>query len=230
MEWSTDKPDDVPPFLQVPQGSNYLTLVDVTGIHFVGPLLCLPHLPAISVLNDFIRNNLECRTSASNYYNKLQRITSNVFPHLMSVISHQWQLLKLLKLASFGHQQDSPKPGSLVLFCPTCPQPGINDTDPCSWKYNQMLIMDGNFKAEHLYDRRTDGQVWLMDGLGFMVSQLPYHEYLSSCNNHKAVNQVNSSHAQLEATGIGGMACAHHGCFVPHSVVDFQKGERCTVA
>ncbi|KAF9222205.1 hypothetical protein BS17DRAFT_796674 [Gyrodon lividus] len=135
----------------------------------------------------------------------------------------------------------------LVLFCPTCPQPGINvypeatdnllnqDTDPCSWKYNWTLIMDGNFKAEHLYDRRTDGQVWLMDGLGFMVSWLPYHEYLaashypierSSCNNHKAVNQVNSSHAWLEATGIGAMACACYGCFVPHSVVDFQKGER----
>ncbi|KAF9222797.1 hypothetical protein BS17DRAFT_767558 [Gyrodon lividus] len=72
--------------------------------------------------------------------------------------------------------------------------------------------MDGNFKAEHLYDRWTDGQVWLMDGLGFMVSWSPYHEYLaashypierSSCNNHKAVNQVNSSHAHLEATGIG---------------------------
>ncbi|KAG2078324.1 hypothetical protein BDR04DRAFT_998436, partial [Suillus decipiens] len=27
------------------------------------------------------------------------------------------------------------------------------------------------------------------------------------------------------ATGVGATACAHHGCFVPHSVVDFQKGE-----
>ena len=30
----------------------------------------------------------------------------------------------------------------------------------------------------------------------------------------------------LEATGIGAVACGHHGCFYPHSVVDFQKGER----
>ncbi|KAF8833313.1 hypothetical protein BDN67DRAFT_863733, partial [Paxillus ammoniavirescens] len=29
----------------------------------------------------------------------------------------------------------------------------------------------------------------------------------------------------LEATGIRGCACAHHGCFMPHAVVDFQKGE-----
>ncbi|KIK72044.1 hypothetical protein PAXRUDRAFT_181395, partial [Paxillus rubicundulus Ve08.2h10] len=41
-------------------------------------------------------------------------------------VSHQWQLLKLLKWAGFGHRKDSQKPRSLVLFCPMCPQPSIN--------------------------------------------------------------------------------------------------------
>ena len=27
-------------------------------------------------------------------------------------------------------------------------------------------------------------------------------------------------------TGIGAAACPRHGCFVPHSIVDFQRGER----
>ena len=31
---------------------------------------------------------------------------------------------------------------------------------------------------------------------------------------------------QLALTGIGGCACARHGCFVPHAMVDFQKGEQ----
>src|SRR5882724_4257757 len=48
----------------------------------------------------------------------------------------------------------------------------------------------------------------------------------STCHNHKAVNAVNSHQNNLEATGICACACARHGCFVPHSVVDFQKGER----
>jgi hypothetical protein len=48
----------------------------------------------------------------------------------------------------------------------------------------------------------------------------------ASCANHKAVNQANLERRNLEATGIGASACARHGCFVPHSVVDFQKGER----
>ena len=48
----------------------------------------------------------------------------------------------------------------------------------------------------------------------------------SSCSNHKAINQANANHKNLQSTGVGACACARHGCFVPHSVVDFQKGER----
>ncbi|KIK74257.1 hypothetical protein PAXRUDRAFT_20059 [Paxillus rubicundulus Ve08.2h10] len=46
--------------------------------------------------------------------------------HELLQVSSQWRLLKLLKWAGFGHRQDSQKPGSLFLFCPMCPQPGIN--------------------------------------------------------------------------------------------------------
>ncbi|KAG0692451.1 hypothetical protein DFH29DRAFT_985764 [Suillus ampliporus] len=95
--------------------------------------------------------------------------------------------------------------------------------------------MDGNFKAEHLYPANPTDEVALTNGLGFMVGDSRYKMHLteaqdtaqrSDCNNHRAVNQANASCHKLEATGIGGCACARHGCFVPHSMVDFQKGER----
>ena len=95
--------------------------------------------------------------------------------------------------------------------------------------------MDGNFKAEHLHAANPADEVSLMDGLGFMVADQRYKQHLatteenshrSQCNNHRAVNQANASRHRLEATGIGGCACARHGCFVPHAMVDFQKGER----
>ena len=38
-----------------------------------------------SLLNDFILDNLECGTSAMNYYSKLRRITSRTFPHSVPV-------------------------------------------------------------------------------------------------------------------------------------------------
>ncbi|KAG2058799.1 hypothetical protein BDR06DRAFT_968296 [Suillus hirtellus] len=95
--------------------------------------------------------------------------------------------------------------------------------------------MDGNFKAEHLHLVHPGDEVSLMDGHGFMVGDALYKEHLavaqdtiqqSECNNHCAVNQANASCHKLEATGIGSCACAQHGCFMLHAMVDFQKGER----
>ncbi|KAG2058441.1 hypothetical protein BDR06DRAFT_1029808 [Suillus hirtellus] len=95
--------------------------------------------------------------------------------------------------------------------------------------------MDGNFKAKHLHPVNPSNEVSLMDSCGFMVGDAVYKQHLAvaqdtiqrlECNNHCAVNQANASCHWLEATGIGGCACAQHGCFVPHAMVDFQKGER----
>ncbi|KAG1727202.1 hypothetical protein EDB19DRAFT_1929868 [Suillus lakei] len=130
--------------------------------------------------------------------------------------------------------------GDLALFCPACPQPGINislsgDDSLDDWKYTWLFVMDGNFKAEHLHPIKPFDEVWLSDGLGFMVGKDRYKKHLaeaadtvekSSCNNHRAVNQANVAWHKLESTGIRGVACAQHGCFVPHSMVDFQKGKR----
>ncbi|KAG1794990.1 hypothetical protein EV424DRAFT_1335008, partial [Suillus variegatus] len=38
--------------------------------------------------------------------------------------------LKLLKWNGFGHEEKEVRPGDLALFCPACPQPGINVTLP----------------------------------------------------------------------------------------------------
>lgn len=157
-------------------------------------------------------------------------------------VARQWRQLKLLKWHGFGHDREDPKDGELALFCPACPQPGINVTLPAEyddsrpgWLYARSLVMDGNFKAEHLHPARPEDEVWLTDGKCFMVGRARYQAHLalsrdsaerSECNNHRAVNQANASRHKLEATGIGGCACARHGCFVPNSMVDFQKGER----
>ncbi|KAG1722441.1 uncharacterized protein EDB91DRAFT_1240218 [Suillus paluster] len=181
------------------------------------------------VLDDFLLDNLECGTSAMNYYSKLWRMTSSMFPHLvldqyreLMRVARQWRQLKSMKWHGFGHSSENPNAGDLALFCLACPQPGINislsgDESLDDWKYTQSFVMDGNFKAEHLHPIK------------------PYDEHLEeaadtveklSCNNHWAVNQANAAWHKLESTSIGGVACAQHSCFVPHSMVDFQKGER----
>ncbi|KAN0101321.1 hypothetical protein V8E55_001305 [Tylopilus felleus] len=180
--------DAIPLHLHPPSNNDYMTIVDVSNIHFIT-----------------IRYyNLECGTLGMNYFSKLRCITSNVFPHAvldqyrdLLRVARQWRVLKLWKWQGFGHREIQPDKGELVLFCPACPQPGIN--------------MQVNEAEQSKW-------VWLMDGQGYMVGREDYKAYLkSTCNNHWAVNQANAGHGKLEVTGIGATACTRHGCFFPHT-------------
>ncbi|KAH9008024.1 hypothetical protein EDB85DRAFT_1904662 [Lactarius pseudohatsudake] len=107
-----------------------------------------------------------------------------------------------------GNQQEGERPpdGAMAIFCPACPQPGINL--PTDWKT--------------LYPPSGEKDVALSAGMAFMANPDSYRAHLQS---GKEVAQANSSRAHLDVTGIGATACCH-GFFVPTSVVDFQKGER----
>ncbi|KAG1784597.1 uncharacterized protein HD556DRAFT_1451631 [Suillus plorans] len=237
FQWSdTDDniDDDYPegPFIQPVRDSDRpaITVVDKSAFTpFPYVIANAPVLSAETYSSFKQAYNLECGTSAMNYYSKIRRLTSSIFPLMvpdryreLMRAARQWRQCKLYKWHGFAHKDDQPKDGDLALFCPACPQTGY-------------LVMDGNFKAEHMHPVNPSDEVSLMDGLGFMVSDERYKSHLaiaqdnvqrSDCNNHRAVNQANASRQRLEATGIGGCACARHGCFVPHSMVDFQKGER----
>ncbi|KAH8070292.1 hypothetical protein BXZ70DRAFT_1013340 [Cristinia sonorae] len=203
------------------------------------------------VLDDCILDRVECKTTTHNYFAKLRRLTSDTFPHLVADryrellrCVRQWIWIRARMKSGTAH--DSPdgkdiKPGGLVTYCAACPQPGVNlpegwELDRESWMYVIQLIKDGNFKQEHLQYKANIFDVRLSDGLGFMVGSMEYLKHLketinqpievSDCREHRAVTQTHVKRNNLASTGIGAVACARHGCFVPHSVVDFQKGER----
>ncbi|KAG2336366.1 hypothetical protein BDR05DRAFT_978803 [Suillus weaverae] len=148
-----------------------------------------------AVLDNFLLDNLKF----PDRYRELMRV------------GRQWRQLKQSKWHGFA-----------CSFCPACLQPGVNvnlaeknAADP-AWLYLRSLVMDGNFKAEHMFPVNPTDEVALTNGLGFMVSDAWYKMHLA-----KAKDVANASHHKLEATGIG-------GCFVPHLMVNFQKGERFT--
>jgi hypothetical protein len=74
-------------------------------------------------------------------------------------------------------------PGSQTIFCPSCPQPGINL--PTNWKNlphwvtRRTITVDGNFHADHIRMRRPDLDVMLTDGQGYMAGDAKYREYLA---------------------------------------------------
>ncbi|KAI0708306.1 hypothetical protein C8Q76DRAFT_770330 [Earliella scabrosa] len=200
------------------------------------------------VLDDFLLTNKECKTAAMNYYNKLRRITDDTFPHAVPDryrdllrVSRQWRNLKARKRFGVGYRNEQPPgPGGLTTSCPACPRPGINmadgwEQDADRWKHMPTVILDGNFSAQHQHMKNPQDDVRLSDGHGYMVTSAPYREHLRTavqfkqkltCHDHRAVLAAASERAPLEATGIGAAACSRHGFFIPHSTVDFQKGEQ----
>ncbi|KAG2078756.1 hypothetical protein BDR04DRAFT_1124429 [Suillus decipiens] len=194
-----------------------MVIIDKSGVHHLKTAF------TFRVLDDFLLDNLECGTSAMNYYSKLQQMTLSMFPHLVLLmrVARQWRQLKAMKWHGFGHCSDDPKAGDLTLFCLACPEPGINMSmsggdsfnETSSWKYTRSFVMDRNFKAKHLHPIKPHDEVWLSDGLGFMVGKDRYKLHLaeasdtvekSSCNNHLAINQANAVQQKLESMGIGG--------------------------
>ncbi|KAG6912791.1 hypothetical protein DXG01_012138, partial [Tephrocybe rancida] len=100
-----------------------------------------------SVLDDFQLSNLECKTSAYQYWNKLSWVGApGISPHDLDDfyrelrrLSRSWRWLKKLVWSGYAHDCrkdiDNPGPGELALFCSTCPQDGINLPD--HWKDDQ---------------------------------------------------------------------------------------------
>ena len=155
-----------------------------------------------AVLDDFRLANLECKTSAYQYFQKLCCNTSLMSPETVPNLYHElrrmsriWRWMKKLKWAGYGHKpQDhsSPEPGSLANFCPACPQPGINlpedwKLDPKGWVYRRSFVADGNFKADHVRQKNSDSNIWLSEGGGMMPKRGEYEKFLHSAVNRQTV-------------------------------------------
>ena len=140
--------------------NNYVRVVHTNGVHHLALVYCacggletthcnlmaerlLPTsfkryrtLFTHAVLDDFRLANLECKASAYQYFQKLWRHSSPMFPETVPNLytelrrmSRIWRWMKKLKWAGFGHKEQETteaNPGELANFCPACPQPGIN--------------------------------------------------------------------------------------------------------
>ncbi|KAG1765578.1 hypothetical protein EDD22DRAFT_845369 [Suillus occidentalis] len=176
------------------------------------------------VLDHFLIDSLECKTSARSFFEKLTRLTNNRFPDTVLEIC----LNTCLKL----HHVDQMLAKSFL-------QKAGQASGYVMWFIMKRLVVDGNFTAQHMNMQEPKQDIFLLDGSGYMVMDSEYQAHLASatkskeashlrstCSNHQAVNAANANRSNLWATGVGATACARHGCFVPHSVVDFQKGEQ----
>ena len=94
------------------------------------------------LLDRFRLCNLELKSSAYHFYHLLKRMTCPMAPDTVVDLyrefrrmSRIWRWMKRLKWAGYGNHDkkaNEVKDGELAVFCPTCPQPGVNIPD--NWK------------------------------------------------------------------------------------------------
>jgi hypothetical protein len=94
------------------------------------------------VLDMFRLSNLELKASAYQFYQMLKRLTRPMAPpevvdlyREFRRMSRIWRWMKRLKWAGYAGSKkkvEDVKPGELAIFCPACPQPGINIPD--NWR------------------------------------------------------------------------------------------------
>jgi hypothetical protein len=53
----------------------------------------------------------------------------------------------------------------------------------------RSLVVDGNFTADHIRQKRAADDVWLTNGEGMMTAQGPYHAHLAIAIETKDVSE-----------------------------------------
>lgn len=94
------------------------------------------------LLDHFRLCNLELKASAYHFYHLIQRLTNPMNPAEVVNLYREfrrmtriWRWMKRLKWSGYGNnnkRSSEVKAGELTIFCPACPQPGINL--PANWK------------------------------------------------------------------------------------------------
>jgi hypothetical protein len=158
-----------------------------------------------AVLDHFRYCNLEMRSSAYEFFQLLRRMTNSLSPskvvnlyHELRRLSRLWRWVKKLKWAGFAQrvgQSTDTKPGELGIFCPACPQVGVNlpddwKDDPNRWVFRRVLTADGNFKADHVRHKHPADDIWLSDGLGMTTKNADYNAFLQTAWECSTVNVV----------------------------------------
>ena len=156
-----------------------------------------------AVLDHFRYCNLEMRSSAYQFCQMLRRVTNSLNParvvnlyHELCRLSRLWRWLKKLRWAGYAQKASqplTPQPGELGIFCPACPQVGINipdnwRADPNSWVFRRVLTVDGNFKADHVRQKSAADDIWLSDGLGMTTRRSEYKDFLQTAHERKTVS------------------------------------------
>ncbi|KZT51613.1 hypothetical protein CALCODRAFT_512585 [Calocera cornea HHB12733] len=206
------------------------------------------------VMNDFHLLNLISKVPAYDYYGKLARLTSNLFPS-----AHPDRYKELLRVDRWWRELQSEKrsgesigllaqpPGAIgppcrTIPCPACPQLSMNVTE------EELLVKsrekphvvtafiggDGNFRLSLRSNHKNSEERSFRDGKGYFPRENDYEDFL--LRHNASETQLARTCSQFRnpnllggpqgkrCTGIFGTSCLRHTVY--QSLVDLHAGER----
>ncbi|KAF8177191.1 hypothetical protein K438DRAFT_1978832 [Mycena galopus ATCC 62051] len=200
------------------------------------------------VLDNFVAQTYQAKTTMYDYYSVLEKLTNNsgIKPpnryHAFLQMVREYSHLLMLKRAGRGHEKSGvmgTKQGELTVKCPCCPQPGENLPD--SWEdappgdkflYIMFLAVDACFQDKRRLVSSELKDPTLGSGWGYMVEMTAYRQYLlsvtdqkemSTCSGLAALDYANTKFSRgYSATGVGMGVCARHEFVQPNGVADLQ--------
>ncbi|KAF9471316.1 hypothetical protein BDN70DRAFT_939041 [Pholiota conissans] len=206
---------------------------------------------SFTVLHQFHILNLESKASAYDFIGTLRRMTDNVFSRDTSdpyqqflIVMRFWRILMAKEHLGQAHGIDILTPrrpqGNLLVFCPSCPEPGINmepqwEETPMHLRHlnHTLLTLDGNFHLNRYKKNSSSDDYSLYSGHSYYPKDSEFKAYLRSLPAKdiddkidcpiKAVKSQNKSGDNLSETGVLNVQCSH---VIVRSTVDLQRGER----
>ncbi|KAF8913329.1 hypothetical protein CPB85DRAFT_1219841 [Mucidula mucida] len=211
------------------------------------------------LLEDFHLQTLTSKKSPYDYIAAIRRKTCNAGPDLHEVPNPYVQFLRVqrvfravtaIKRGGQVHGIDrfflNRPPGSVVVPCFVCPEPGFNVPDRYWIDIHEdfihlvqlALMLDGHFGLQRFGKVDDPDDVSLLKGKGLFPLDELYNEYVrdvvaneeeashkSSCSNFNAVEMQNRLKFRgCVISGVIAVECGRHCIFL--SMVDLQKGER----
>jgi hypothetical protein len=188
------------------------------------------------VLDMYRLSNLELKASAYQFNQLLRRLTRPMAPGEVPNLYREfrrmtriWRWMKKLKWAGYAGSSKKVKdvgPGELAIFCPACPQPGINIPDDWRkdilrhviqylifhimslifiyrWVYKRIFVGDGNFKADHVRLLKEFEYEWLSEGSGMIPARKEYFSFLATAIERLTVSYFLFCWDRLDVSGSG---------------------------
>ncbi|KAF9024287.1 hypothetical protein BDZ89DRAFT_954844 [Hymenopellis radicata] len=213
-----------------------------------------------ALMEDFHLQTLTSKKSPYDYIEAIRRKTTNAVPDLRKVPNPYEQFLRVQRVFRavtgikrsgqlFGIDRFFPNrpPGSVVVACFACPEPGFNVPDRYWIEIDDdfihlvqlILMLDGHFGLQRFAKVDDPDDVSLLAGKGHFPLDEIYNVYVrnvvateeekSTCSNFNAVEMQNKIKFRgCVISGVIAVECGRHCVFL--SMVDLHKGERFTNA